>query len=98
MRMLHKKLFQLPFFLLQASAVRKDLPDLASLHLPDFNLDSPGLVVDLIDKLVPESNITEITLPDTVTQSVPGGGGGGAGGGNTVPYIGDLSGLGPNSK
>ncbi len=35
-----------------AKAVRTHCPDLESIQLPDFNLDTPGLMVELINTLV----------------------------------------------
>ncbi len=73
------------------SRVRADLPELCALHLPDFNLDQRGLFVDVINELVPRSCITEVTAPERVTRNMPGGGA-------TLPFVGDLDRLGPNSK
>ena len=74
-----------------ARQVRQDLPDLHSLQLPDFNLDAPGLLVEVIGELVRGSRISELCVPERVTRTVPGGNA-------NVPFAGDLNRLGPNSK
>jgi len=73
-----------------ASCLRKSMPELRLLHLCDFNLETPGLVVELVDALLPNSALVTLVIPTRVVRTLEDG--------NSVPFLGDLARLGGNSK
>ena len=61
------------------------------LYLPEVNIDTPGLMVEVIDSLLTRcKSLTTLLIPAKVTRTLSSG--------TEVPFIGNLHRLGPNHR